>query len=32
MKLLAEAQRKRLESEGIVFEEDGTVDLKKCGV
>ena len=28
----AEAQRKRLESEGIIFEENGTVDLKKYGV
>ena len=28
----AEAQRKRLESEGVVFEENGTVDLKKYGV
>lgn len=28
----ASAQRKRLESEGIVFEENGTVDLKKYGV
>jgi len=28
----AEAQRKRLENEGIVFEENGTVDLKKYGV
>ena len=27
-----EAQRKRLESEGIVFEKNGTVDLKKYGV
>lgn len=26
------AQRKRLESEGIAFEENGTVDLKKYGV
>ena len=26
-----EAQRKRLEKEGIVFEVDGTVDLKKYG-
>ena len=28
----AAAQRKRLESEGVVFEEDGTVDLRKYGV
>ena len=28
----AEAQRKRLEEEGIVFEPDGTVDLKKYGI
>ena len=28
----ADAQRKRLESEGVVFEENGTVDLKKYGV
>ena len=28
----AEAQRKRLEGEGIVFEPDGTVDLKKYGI
>lgn len=28
----ATAQRKRLESEGIVFEENGTVNLKKYGV
>ena len=28
----AAAQRKRLESEGIVFEEDGTIDLKKYGM
>ncbi len=28
----AEVQRKRLESEGVVFEENGTVDLKKYGV
>ena len=28
----AEAQRKRLEAEGIVFEADGTVDLAKYGV
>ena len=28
----AEAQRKRLEAEGIVFEPDGTVDLAKYGV
>ena len=28
----AEAQRKRLEDEGIVFERNGTVDLKKYGV
>ena len=28
----AEAQRKRLEDEGIVFESNGTVDLKKYGV
>ena len=28
----AEEQRKRLEGEGIVFEENGTVDLKKYGV
>lgn len=28
----AAAQRARLESEGIVFEENGTVDLKKYGV
>lgn len=28
----ASAQRKRLESEGIIFEENGTVDLKKYGV
>ena len=28
----ATAQRKRLEAEGIVFEENGTVDLKKYGV
>ena len=28
----ADAQRKRLEREGIVFEENGTVDLKKYGV
>jgi len=28
----AEAQRKRLDNEGIVFEENGTVDLKKYGV
>jgi len=27
-----EAQRKRLEREGIVFEKDGRVDLKKYGV
>ena len=27
-----EAQRKRLENEGIVFENDGTVDLKKYGM
>ena len=28
----AEVQKKRLESEGVVFEENGTVDLKKYGV
>ena len=28
----AAAQRERLEKEGIVFEENGTVDLKKYGV
>jgi len=28
----AEAQRKRLEGEGIVFESDGRVDLKKYGI
>lgn len=28
----AEAQRKRLEQEGIVFEPDGTVDLTKYGI
>ena len=28
----AEVQRKQLESEGVVFEENGTVDLKKYGV
>ena len=28
----AAAQRKRLEAEGIVFEKNGTVDLKKYGV
>ena len=28
----AVAQRKRLEAEGIVFEKNGTVDLKKYGV
>ena len=27
-----EAQRKRLEEEGIVFEADGTVDLGKYGI
>lgn len=26
------AQRKRLESEGIVFEQDGTIDLQKYGI
>ena len=26
------AQRKRLESEGIVFEQNGTVDLEKYGI
>ncbi|MBE6959629.1 MAG: MGMT family protein [Ruminococcaceae bacterium] len=28
----AEAHRKRLENEGVVFEENGTVDLNKYGV
>ena len=28
----AQAQRQRLEAEGIVFEENGTIDLKKFGV
>lgn len=28
----AAAQRKRLESEGIVFSSNGTVDLKKYGI
>lgn len=28
----AEAQRMRLENEGIVFQSDGTVDLEKYGV
>ena len=28
----ADAQRKRLEDEGIVFEENGRVDLKKYGM
>ena len=28
----AAEQRKRLESEGIVFEENGTIDLKKYGM
>ncbi len=28
----AEAQRTRLENEGIVFQSDGTVDLEKYGV
>ena len=28
----AAEQRKRLESEGVVFEENGTVDLNKYGV
>lgn len=28
----AAAQRKRLEDEGIVFDSDGSVDLKKYGV
>ena len=28
----AEAQRKRLENEGVVFQENGTVDLKEFGV
>lgn len=28
----AENQRKRLENEGIVFESNGTVDLKKYGM
>ena len=28
----AEAQRKRLETEGIVFEENGRIDLKKYGL
>ena len=27
-----EAQRKRLENEGIVFDKNGTVDLKKYGM
>ncbi len=27
-----EAQRKRLEQEGIVFEKDGRIDLKKYGI
>lgn len=27
-----EAQRKRLENEGIIFEENGTVDLEKYGI
>ena len=28
----ADAQRKRLEAEGIIFESDGTVDLEKYGI
>ena len=28
----ATAQKKRLEQEGIIFEPDGTVDLKKYGI
>lgn len=27
-----EAQRKRLENEGVIFEDDGTVDLEKYGI
>ena len=28
----ADAQRKRLENEGVVFEPDGSIDLKKYGI